>query len=259
MCLKRRSRRFGISTVLAVVATVALGGRSFAESTIASFYEISAPNSPAPRSVNATAEYVTPYVDKFHQTIDSQTLLASFGGAGLNTGIEVSLSTGQQGFLNFAFTSYDNVYVSGRGVGNQTVQQDFVGSFSITSHADGSGITYLAGTGLDGSLEGTVGGNSFGLLGTVQSYSGTLVSTKHVSAPLSFGWTFTNGTPPVSAVVPDGSTTETIGSFSSVVTGSFSADSVASVPEPSTLSLLGAGAAGLVFSVYRRRNRTSAV
>ena len=134
--------------------------------------------------------------------------------------------------------------------------QSFIGSFKITSNADGSGTVYVASASnaLTGTLVATNGLITFPLSTTASSdLTGTLISDGFIG-PFGVALQFSNVTPGFGLTTIGGH--QTIRSFTSVVNGTVTGTAV---PEPSTLSLLGLGAAGLVFSTYRRRKAVNAI
>lgn len=127
------------------------------------------------------------------------------------------------------------------------VLQEFTGSFTITN----GGTNYLSGT-FGSALfapvaAGTSGGGSLTLNGSepdnAVSFTSNVISLANLQSPFSMAFSFANVSPVVSIV--NGS----IGSFTSSVSGTFSAESV---PEPASLLLLGAGLFGV--AVLRRRH-----
>lgn len=135
-----------------------------------------------------------------------------------------------EAFLNLGATSSSNAVVNGSG----QIVQDFSGWFSITSLANGGGTDYLSGTFHD-----AVFGSGTGLGLTASGPSGVPTLTSDVIANLAqmraISLSFTDLTPVASITA-----NQTLGAFSSNVSGSFSA-----APEPASVILLAVGAAGL--------------
>jgi hypothetical protein len=124
-------------------------------------------------------------------------------------------------------------------VNGQDIIQDFTGVFSITSQA-GGGTNYLSGSFAD-----AVFGTQTGLVMTASGPVGVPTFTSDVIDALgqsrAMSLSFTNVTPPAYI-----SADETLGAFTSSVSGSFS-----SAPEPTTALLLGLGLTCVL--AFRRR------
>ena len=167
---------------------------------------------------------------------------------------------GQDAFMTFDIkttTSASNIQDNGDGT-YTFAQSGYTGTFSITSGAGGTGTVLLAGNLAAGRSLATTTDQTFTINSSTNpgssGWTGTLAS--QFSSP--FGWSFNFGNVNPSGVGLSGtSAPATISSFTSNITGSFTATTA--VPEPSTLSLLGLGAAGLAFGAYRRRKAAAAV
>lgn len=151
------------------------------------------------------------------------------------TAIDAAIPTPLSAFLNFSVTNTSDAIVTGAG----DISQDFGGSFTITSNANGTGINYLSGTFTD-TASGAPGGNSLTLNAAqppdTVDFTSDVISTLGDPTSLTFG--FTNLTPPLA--ITGAGTNATIASFTASVAGNMSATGV--VPAPAALPLLLAGA-----------------
>ena len=141
-------------------------------------------------------------------------------------------------FFNLTATSDSNARTGSSG----HITQDFSGSFSITSLADGGGVNYLSGTFHD-----AVFGEGTGLVMTSSGPQGVTSFTSDVigalGQSLTLSLSFANVTPSASV------TCRTLDAFTASVSGSFSA----AVPEPDSLALLAIGMSGLFVLRWRFR------
>jgi len=168
--------------------------------------------------------------------------------SGIAAGIPVPINA----FLNIHLNSVANT-ASATTVppGVTIITQQFLGTFSITQNANGSGINYLSGSG-NLLAFGIAGGSSLSLQGS-PSFSSSVIALAAGATSASFSLTGISGL---------SITNSTIASFTSSVTGTFSAalgsSSAATAPEPSFAGMLGVGGIGWLLRAYRRR-RTTAV
>jgi len=167
-------------------------------------------------------------------------LISSIGGSG------VSITA----VLNLTANSSGNATDAG-GV----IEQNYNGSFSITSGNNGTGTNYLSGT-----FSGLTFGFSGGTVATLTASDppGTISFTSSYSpafplgAPTGASFTFSGVSPSLGIVTSSFPIASTIGSFSATGSGTFSA-TAAAVPEPSTMAIAGLGALGMIGYGLRRR------
>jgi hypothetical protein len=172
------------------------------------------------------------------------TTITSSGTSVSVSGIDAAISTPFNAFLNLSATNISTAVLSAG-----SVTQHFQGSFSITSNANGTGTNYLSGTFTD-SVFGANGGT--GLTLTAAQPPGSVTFTSGVIPdlllPRAISLSFTNVTPAV------GITNNSLSSFSSSVSGNFSA--TAAVPEPATIAA--ALSALPILGLYWARRRRQA-
>lgn len=119
--------------------------------------------------------------------------------------------------------------------------QKFSGSFSINSLADNTGTNYLSGTFTDVTFgTGPGGALSVGAPPDALTFTSDVITTLDLPAAIGLG--FANVLPAFQQVG------DSIGSFTSSVSGTFSASVV---PEPASLALLGVGMFGI--AAFKRR------
>ena len=122
--------------------------------------------------------------------------------------------------------------------------QKFTGSFSINSKADNTGTNFLSGIFTDVTFgTGPGGALSVGAPPDTLTFTSDVITT--LALPAAIGLGFANVLPAFTQVG------NSIGSFTSSVSGTFSA-SPAAVPEPALLALLGMGVLGI--AAMRRRS-----
>ena len=155
------------------------------------------------------------------------------------TQIDAGVATPIAAFLNLTATSSGAATLS---AGN--VVQVFGGSFSITNGAN----NYLSGTFSD-SVFGASGGASLTL--SVAQPPDTLSFNSNVVAAGELGLARGMSLGFASVVPAVGITNGSLGSFTSSVSGTFSANVQTLVPEPASLALVGVGL--LIFSLRRYR------
>ena len=221
--------RHFVSAFIAIVTTAALLGAAPASATTILTFGQSAGGSPITGTNNGAGS----------TTITGTNVAISI------TQIDALLGTPIAAFLNFTATS------SGAATtiaGN--VVQVFTGTFTITSLAGGGGVNYLssAGTFID-----SVFGSGASLTLSVAQPPDTVAFSSDVIADLGLArglsFSFANVTPPVG--IHNGS----LGSFTSSVSGTFSANVGQQVPEPGSLVLVGLAMLGLVGFLRRKSLR----
>ena len=124
-------------------------------------------------------------------------------------------------------------------------QQNFAGTFSITSLMGGGGINYLSGSFTDLAF----GVNTILLVGSRDppdhlTVTSDVIPAAELGTPRGVAFSLSNFNPPVAL---DGTT---LASGTASITGTFDS---APVPEPITLAVIGSGIAGLGFVRRQRR------
>ncbi len=169
----------------------------------------------------------------------SSTSISAKNAAVTISQIDAALPTPLNAFLNFNFGS-----TSAAVTFSGNIAQNFSGAFSITSGANDAGTNYLSGNLTDVAF----GSNAAFNLTASTPPAGNVIFTSGVIADLGLdrgaGFAFANVTPLLHI------TAGTIDSFSSSVSGTFSASPV---PEPETYALFMAGLAAVGFVARRRK------
>jgi len=219
----------------------------------------------------------------------SSTSVTGTAGAGLSStggyGTEVTGSTAvsfgaysgfYQGYGNFAsfptsgYVTFDLKSTDASTISSGTITQDFTGSFSVSSGANGTGTVYISGASILGQISSAAGRSTLDLNPTTNP-APTFDPNTGVPAIFTGGQLggtlshpyYTNGfnidLVLASVVGFKNNTTGPSHTTSFTSAGLSGGDVQGYVPEPSTFSLLGLGAAGLAFGAYRRRKAAAAV
>ena len=167
--------------------------------------------------------------------------------------IDGALATPINAFLNFSFGSTSAATTFGG-----SITENFSGTFSITSGTGGTGTDYLSGSLVDVAFGSNAAFNlnaSTPPAGNV-TFNSTVIAASDLGAERGAGFSFANVTPLLSIQ------SNTIDSFGSSVSGTFSANvgtpsptpSPSPIPEPASMVILGMGLVGLG-AIQRRAAR----
>ncbi len=160
------------------------------------------------------------------------------------TQIDAALTTPLSAFLDLNATSTGAASLVGSP---QNVQQNYSGTFSITSLSGDTGTNYLSGTFMD-----AVFGNNLGAALTLNASDPTEVVTftsdviTALAVPTALAFSFANVSPAVQI------TGSSLASFNSSVSGTLSGSPVP-VPEPASIAVLGSALVGVGFTLRRRQ------
>jgi hypothetical protein len=144
----------------------------------------------------------------------------------------------------FNFTASSTAAASTTPVPNQ----HFSGTFSITSGTGGTGTNYLSGTFSDIVLANDTSAIFSASTPDAISFTSSVIPAGDLGLARAISLSFSNVTPGVL-----GLDNTTLPSFTAAVSGTFSANLVAT-PEPASLALMGVGLLGLGFVAARKRS-----
>ena len=179
------------------------------------------------------------------------TTITSANGPLIITQIAAGVSNPFTGFLNLNIHSIDLASVS--AVGN-VLTQNYAGSFSITSLANGAGVNILSASFSDARISGTLTGGALEFGDTTPidtlTFTSDIIPANQLELGRASTFSFTNLSSAVA--LADNS----LGGFTSNFSGNDSANITGTtVPEPGTVLLAGLGMLGAVASRRGRKAR----
>ncbi len=194
----------------------------------------------------------------FGQSVNGTDPITGTNSGGISTtitGVDIPVTITQfilggtpfSGFLDLTATSMGAaINVAG------TIIQAFTGTFSITSMSGGGGTNFLSGTFTD-AVFGLAGGASLTLSvaqpPTTVSFTSSVIPVGDLGLARGMSLSFADVVPGVKI------TGSSLGSFTSSVSGDYSANVGRQVPEPGSLALVGLAMLGVVGLLRRKSMR----